>query len=280
MGHVAATGQGRRPPGRAPLESVRLRLTTEFELLVGGSPVSVPHAPQRLLAYLALARHPVDRPTLGGALWPDVPQRQANGSLRSALWRCNWLGDPILRLPDERLALDPTIDVDVDDLADAYLRITSGNGADALGRLPELIQGAEILPTWDEEWLVGERERYRQLRLHALERAGELLLAAGEYVQAIDIGLAVLQSEPLRESAHRLVVQVHLHEGNLTDAVRQYRRYEGLLREELDVPPSPRMATIMESLGASIDPAPGSHRRPVRTGGRTKDIELPTASDS
>lgn len=278
MGHVAVNGLDRRSMGRAR-PSVRLRLTTEFELLVGGEPVAVPRTPQRLLAYLALARHPVDRPTLGGALWLDVPQRQANGSLRSALWRCGGLGDPILRLPDERLSLDPAVEVDLDGLAGACLGIITGNDLDALERLPELVRGAEILPTWDEEWLVVERERYRQLRLHALERAGEVFLAAGEFGQAIDIGLAVLQSEPLRESAHRLVVQVHLHEGNLTDAIRQYRRYERLLREELGVLPSPRMATIMEPLRASVDPGSRGHRRRLRAAGQAHEMQLRTARD-
>ena len=48
-----------------------------------------------------------------------------------------------------------------------------------------------------------ERERFRQLRLHALERLCEDLTAAGSYAAAAEAGFAAIASEPLRESAHR-----------------------------------------------------------------------------
>ncbi|MFF7444163.1 bacterial transcriptional activator domain-containing protein [Streptomyces sp. NPDC008122] len=43
---------------------------------------------------------------------------------------------------------------------------------------------------------------------------------------------------PLRESAHRAVVAVHLVEDNVNEAVRRYRAFRRLLREKLGVPPS------------------------------------------
>jgi DNA-binding SARP family transcriptional activator len=44
--------------------------------------------------------------------------------------------------------------------------------------------------------------------------------------------------EPLRETAHRVVIRAHAAEGNLVEAHRQYRRFEDLLQRELGVAPS------------------------------------------
>jgi DNA-binding SARP family transcriptional activator len=192
----------------------------------------------------------VDRSTVSGTLWLDVSERQARSSLRSALWRFGQVGHSILVQTGEQLALDTAVRVDLDDLTEGCLRITREGDPDILDWLPRLRASSEILPTWDEEWLVVERERYSQLRLHALDLAGQILLAKGQCSLAIDVGLAALESEPLHESAHRLIVEVHLREGNLTEAIRQYRRYERLLAEELGVAPSPQMEAIMEPLRA------------------------------
>ena len=38
---------------------------------------------------------------------------------------------------------------------------------------------SDLLPSWYEEWLGIEQERFRQLRLHALEATSDQLLAEG-----------------------------------------------------------------------------------------------------
>lgn len=83
--------------------------------------------------------------------------------------------------------------------------------------------------------MIVERERLRQLCLHSLEALSERLLELGRYGDAMEAGLNAVRAEPLRESAHRAVISVHLREGNFGEALRQYRRYERLLWEELGV---------------------------------------------
>jgi DNA-binding SARP family transcriptional activator len=106
----------------------------------------------------------------------------------------------------------------------------------------------DLLADWYDEWVLVERERFRQLRLHALERACQLLLEDGRYPMAIMAGLAAVAAEPLRESAHRLVVQAHIGEGNPYEAYRQYRAYAELLDAELGLKPSGAMRTLVEPL--------------------------------
>jgi len=107
----------------------------------------------------------------------------------------------------------------------------------------------ELLPAWtEEEWLVFERERWDQVRLHALEDLAHQLLSTEQYLGALKTALAGVAIEPIRETAHRIVIEVHLAEGNTASALRHYQRYRALLQRELGVAPSRRMAALVNVL--------------------------------
>ncbi len=103
-------------------------------------------------------------------------------------------------------------------------------------RLPNL--AGDLLPGWYDDWVIVERERIRQLRLHALEVLCENLSRSGRHAQAVDAGLSAVAEEPLRESAQRALIAAHLREGNVSEAVRQYDRYRKLLGASLGLEPS------------------------------------------
>jgi DNA-binding SARP family transcriptional activator len=107
---------------------------------------------------------------------------------------------------------------------------------------------ADILPDWYDDWVSVERERFRQLRLHALEALSERLVAAGRYALAIEAGVAAVAGEPLRESAHRVLIRAHVAEGNHSEAVRQYHAFRRLLQTELSLDPSPQMEALIGNL--------------------------------
>jgi DNA-binding SARP family transcriptional activator len=111
--------------------------------------------------------------------------------------------------------------------------------------LRQALDGGDLLADWDDDWVVVERERLRQLRLHSLEFLSQRLASVGRYVDAIEVALAALRIEPLRESAHRALISVHLAEGNPSEALRQYRRFRELLRAELGLEPSPLIKELV-----------------------------------
>jgi DNA-binding SARP family transcriptional activator len=73
------------------------------------------------------------------------------------------------------------------------------------------------------------------------------LIQAGRGGEALEAGLISVEGEPLRESAHRALIRVHLAEGNAGEAVRQYRLCERLLREHLGVEPSHLTRELLNS---------------------------------
>jgi DNA-binding SARP family transcriptional activator len=112
----------------------------------------------------------------------------------------------------------------------------------------ELGTPGELLPGWYEDWVLLERERLRQLRMHALEALAEKYVAAGRYGEAVQAAYAAVRAEPLRESAHRTVVRIHLAEGNVAEAVRAYESFQALLADEIGAAPSPLMCRLIGGL--------------------------------
>ena len=235
---------------------LRLQLLRDFELYHDGTRVEVAPIAQRLIAFLALqGTRPARRTWVSGNLWMDAPDARAAASLRSALWRCPTFGDrPVVTGTHTHLALDPGLQIDLQVIsARAHQVLTlpslDAGGVDLDQELPPFAD--DVLVGWYDEWVVGERERYRQLRLHVLDQIGELLLRSHRYSEAVQVGLVAVASEPLRESAHRLLVRAHLCEGNLAEALRQYRGYADLLARELQVRPSAAMEELIAETLAS-----------------------------
>jgi len=209
---------------------------------------------QRLVAFLALQRRAVQRIYVAGTLWVDSSQEAANASLRTALWRVR---RPHLRLVEAsatHLALSSTVIVDLHETAAVAHRVTRQGATVEETDLDELALAGELLPDWYEDWVVLERERFRQMRLHALEALCNELASQGRYGEAVEAGLAAVAAEPLRESAHRAVMRAHLAEQNRGEALRQYAAFERLLREQLGLEPSLEMEKLREQCRAGDGP--------------------------
>jgi DNA-binding SARP family transcriptional activator len=186
---------------------------------------------------------------VAGQLWFDVPEWRALGNLRSALWRLRRLPERMVEVIDERLGLAGDVEVDVDELANLTIEIIASDRPTRRS-LDKLMSAVEILPGWEEEWLIVARERFRELRLDALERSSEALLHAGDYGAAIQAALAAVETEPFRESGQRLLVSAHIKQGNLVEAMRTYATFRRTLREELGIEPS----HLMDDLVADLRP--------------------------
>jgi DNA-binding SARP family transcriptional activator len=120
------------------------------------------------------------------------------------------------------LSLTAGVVVDYRETIAVARRIRADAAACDPQELDAVLLAGELLPDWYDDWVVIERESFRQARLHALETACDALIEAGRYASAIEVGLAAVASEPLRETAHRAVMRAHLAEGNRAEALRQY----------------------------------------------------------
>ena len=213
----------RIPTSGGVLPTTELSLLGGFRLVTPFGPAAVGTSGQRLLALLALEA---------------MPQKRALANLRSVVWRLpRPVSGPLLEVAGPAMLTLGSVAVDHRRMVHEIRSILHEASASTQLNMPDLT--TELLPGWDYDWVVLERERLRQLRLHALEALCAQYSRRGAYHDAIEAGMLAVDIEPLRESAHRTLIAAHLAEGNLFEAVHQYRRLRHLLRSELGIEPSP-----------------------------------------
>src|SRR4051812_42495663 len=139
---------------------LRVRLLGQMTVEVDGNVVEAPAGRRAwsLLAWLALHPGPHARGEIAARFWPDVLDRSARASLRSAVWalRRN-LGDDgghHVAATRDQVELDGDVWVDVR----AFEALVAEG---ELERAVELCDG-ELLPGFDEEWALRARDEHRE----------------------------------------------------------------------------------------------------------------------
>jgi DNA-binding SARP family transcriptional activator len=220
---------------------LHIRLLDGFRLDCGRTPIHVVPAARRLLALLALREGPVPRTVAAALLWPEATAHRASACLRSSLWRLGKPSTPLVLVTEDALTLNTEVDVDFQRAC--ALAAAPGTSPDAVAVLK-----ADLLPDWRQPWVQAEQDWWRQARLRALEVLSEGFRSCGDHHHALQAALAAIQTDPLRESAHRTLVELHLADGNPAQAVRQYHSYRTLLRAELGLEPSRHIHQLVQPL--------------------------------
>ncbi len=216
-----------------------------LSLTCAGRRLAVPPGSRRLLAYLALHPGGVDRRVAAGVLWPDVEDGRAAGNLRSALWRLQQVGCPLLVAEQSWLGLRGDVDVDLTRLEAWATRVLAHAPAPGdLGVDPGPIADLELLPGWYDDWVLTVRERLQLRLLHALEELSRLLRRAGRPAAAVEAMHVAVLAEPLRESGQRALIEAHQAAGDWIAARRQYDAFRSILRREIGVEPSAELTAV------------------------------------
>jgi DNA-binding SARP family transcriptional activator len=229
----------------------RLSLFGGFTLAVASRPTQLPRHARRVLAYLALMSsrtNDIDRRLLTERLWPDSPTDRSAASLRTALWRIRRESPGLVHTDRDRVSLGRDVAVDVHGFHCLVARMLSNDRDAPPEDLQFLLDAVDLLPGWDDDWLELAREQLRQKRLTSLEYAARRLSEHGRHVEAIELMLAVVAAEPLRESAHAMLIDAHIRQGNMADASYALMSFARLLWTELSVHPSPG---LLNKLGLS-----------------------------
>lgn len=230
-------------------DAPQISLLGGFGLFNGHVDVALAEGSQRLLAFLALRKNPVKRTFAAGALWPDVDDAHAHSSLRSAVARLDPAAERALLVTTTHLRLADTVRVDLWE-SEALARKLVGPHTtlevrDSISKdLYSL--SADLLPDWYEDWVILDAENWRQLRLHALEALAHDLSQEGSFADATSAAQAAVQADPLRESARAALIRVHISEGNISEALKEFAKYRETLMRELRLEPTPGLRSLLE----------------------------------
>jgi len=223
-----------------------------------GAPVALSAKKARaLLAFLALhAGQPQSRDKLAALLWEDRDEAQARTSLRQALAAVRKaLADAdadIVAADAESVSL-PAADVSVD-VIDLQNAVADG----AAERLEDLAQAAPgaLLDGFDpkapafDDWMRAERQRVDGLVNDGLSTLLDHHTRGGELERAAHIATLILTRDPLREDVHRALMKVYAQQGRHALALKQYRRCQDVLRNELGVAPDPETQALQRDIEA------------------------------
>jgi DNA-binding SARP family transcriptional activator len=252
------TPRGHSTP--APTPTVELSLIGGFSLRCDGRTYALPQQAQRVIALLALRHRSLLRSHVAALLWLDKDEERAGANLRSSLWRLGRVPSPVVVATREHIQLAPGVAVDARDAVGLAERLCDPDAPVVVGAVDAGLLEADLLPEWYDDWVVLERERFHQLRLHALERLTRHFTAVGRVAQAIAIGTSTVLADPLRESAARALVEAHLAIGNVNEALREYTRYREMLGDQLGLVPSQTFERMVAPLRRT-DPEPASVMR-------------------
>jgi pimeloyl-ACP methyl ester carboxylesterase len=99
-----------------------------------------------------------------------------------------------------------------------------------------------------EEWLLGERERLRELALEALAKLLAQQRQAGRTESAIQTGRQLLSLDPVQEPAHRALMRLYAQAGRRGAALRQYQQCVEVLQRELGVEPEAETRQLYQEI--------------------------------
>ena len=234
-----------------------LRCLGEFEAHGAcRSPVDFPtRRAKALLAYLA--RHPgrrISRDRLGALLWARCGDERARVNLRQTLMLVRKTlaraAGPCVVSHGDALYLDPDhVDVDVAE----FDELCREQAPDALERAAtlyrgEFLEGFALNEEFYEEWLRAERQSLEERALDALMTLLRCHLDAGNAEQAIRVARKALSLDPLRESAHRVLMRLFADTGDRALALKQYQSCCDLLSAELGVQPETETQRLHQAI--------------------------------
>jgi DNA-binding SARP family transcriptional activator len=222
-----------------------LQVVGTFTASIDGRRVALRPSAERIVALLAV-RGALSCSNAAGVLWPDLTQNRAMANLRTVVWRVRNDGPGLVAREGSVLRISEVC-VDLFEIREWAWRALRGEGC----WMPPPKQAAcELLSGWGDDWLVEPREELRLLQLYALEAASQRLLLTGRFGEAAGLALAAVGVDPLRESANRLLIEIHLRDGNRPEALRQFHKYEKRLRSELDTAPGPNLTALINAFVA------------------------------
>lgn len=218
----------------------------------GASPLERKDA--ALLAILAIDGATA-RDALASMLWPDVPLKTANTSLRQRVFRLRRRCDRELVVTGTQMQLGAGI------AHDARLQ------ADEANTLPP---AGDLLGSFDytdcealADWVRAARERWRAHRRDLLAGAAARHETAGELARAIELARQLVADDPLAEHAQRRLMRLHYLRGDRAAAIAAFETFERALKDELGTRPGAETLELLATIERAQPAAPAARRAVV-----------------
>ena len=204
-------------------------------------------------AYFVFERgRPVSAADLVRVLWPDLPPADATAVVRITMQKLRRslareaIGFELHLSGTDLYELETPghtwVDVEAaaDALHDAEAQLRAGRPASAFGpsAVAHHIARRPFLVGERGAWVEAQRERLHGILVRALECRGEVFLWNREVPLAIEAAKEVIALQPIRETAHQLLIRAYAALGSPADAKQAYDQCRETLASRLGIAPS------------------------------------------
>ncbi|MCF7829387.1 MAG: hypothetical protein K9N46_09055 [Candidatus Marinimicrobia bacterium] len=250
------------------MSQLQICLFSRFEITCGQDRLhpELSTKAQELCSYLVLNRNRShSREKLATLLWPEnYPASNTKAYLRKALWQLQQGLDMKEDVePESFLHVTPEwiqfsggdnflIDIEVFESAYECTRGCQGRSlspqqADCIKNAVDLYQG-DLLENWYLEWCEFERDRLQNVYLIMLDKLLAHCITMKDVEAGLEYGTRSLKIDRARESTYRQLMELYYLAGNRTRGLRMYEQCEGVLRDELDIEPSPETRELYNQI--------------------------------
>ena len=266
------------------MASLKIKLFGEFGAWHGEEPIESEEwggQKPRSLLKLLLTRpgRAFSKDEIGEALWPGRTSEAADRRLRVTVSQLRRALEPELgRGSDSRYVLsqrpgylfnkEADCEVDAWRFGEHRQRAEAAQEAGELddaigeyGKALELASGEFLAEEPYEDWAMAAREEWQENRLTAYSGLAACLALKGRYSQAIEALERALTLDEYSDELHRRLMLYHYCAGEQSLALRTYRDYVRMLKEELGTTPSPELAHLKEQIEKRHVPGVDEMRR-------------------
>ncbi|GAC1534893.1 MAG: AAA family ATPase [Candidatus Velthaea sp.] len=227
-----------------------MQLLSSLRLTFNGRPhhFAAPPRTLPLFAYLLVNRlAPVARAALAYTLWPDDSEESARTNLRRHI---HYLQKA---LPPSGTAPWLLVNAKTIQWNAASSHVLDAAEFERLSRSLDLsaavdMYAGDLLGELDEEWLLYERERLRNLQAANLTALIEKARARRDFGEALMYAQRLLAHDPWREDAVRHVMSLRYELADRAGAAAEYERFRERLATEMGVDPMPETLACFNAI--------------------------------
>jgi len=237
-----------------------------YPIRVDGEPcfLGISGTTQKLFQYLLLAAgKEIRRELLAEIFWSRSSTERQRSALNSAIWRIKQQLAEIRGI--ELVSTGPTV----------FLQVAPDVGNDAK-ELSEIVHGTSLDEPLDErnvellyqalnqcdapfmegltsDWVLTEREKIFNIKIRGMTMLMHWRGEQRRYEDALEIGRRLLAEDPFREAAQCEVMWLYVLNGQRAQALRQYKEYCELLRDELGIDPMPETLALYDHIRRDLN---------------------------
>jgi DNA-binding SARP family transcriptional activator len=235
------------------LPSLKIRLFGIPQIALNGHGLEGLRRKNRgLIYYLAAQDHHVARETILTFFWPDHERAAALPILRTMIYDLRKYLGASFYADDAIVSLSPEASIDLREFSKALQSpptdlILMTNTLNLYRG--DFLEGFSLSnsPQYND-WVDGERERYRLIAMNGFTRLAHLYEQQRNYPLALDWMRHALKFNNLQEDLQRDMMRLLYLTGDRAGVIRHYDALRKLLDEEMGVPPMPETRDLYNSI--------------------------------